>query len=1115
MGADESPAAAAAGARSESLANANGVPAALSYETKAAWNFPGAQVMIGDVTGDGRKDLVLLGWEPGRTSVWIHPQLLDGTLGTPIIYDAPVNGLPFSAQLADTNEDGRLDVLLFHRLAPGFVTLLSSPGGGFSWREYDWIDKAVTLAPKLFDADRDGHVDVITHVMLDGTVYQHHPSRGHLVVHFGDGHGNFGRDRVTLTGDESLYQWTSGDFDGDGDTDLASQPENTGAIAWVRHNDGHGNFARGQILPALVQRPSGNITSGDINQDGRDDLSQLDTQSTFWSFLQTSGGTLSSQPVRHSPSRWFGRPVAPRVVDLNNDGLNDTIYGLGSSPQFAYSLQSPYGFESVVLYNIAPNLEYGPSEDAFAIGDLNNDGVLDIALRINSGVFLVYGKLTPYTGAGTLPGAPTIGAAVLEPSTAGFEPTERWYMLPVGPPANTGGNALTGYEVYSVPSGGLDLDAGQPTTSHRVRGLEDNRTYTFFARAITVAGKGPPSVPSPALVLGGSIDRDAPIQLSIAPGFGGETDIGPGSAVNFRAQLDKPAPIGGVTFSFVTSNGTAVAGLDYEAKAGTALKIPEGEFGLDLWVPVVSDFDQEPTESFYVNFSDVSGAVLATPTVTMSISDNDRPERRLVIDDLWVPEGDDTHVIDVPIALSSPAPTDVVFDLWSDPGFGRLGSYVPVDRKGIVIPAGQTRITVPVTVSGGTMYDGGNMLRLWILNAHGGDLWNYYANAYVILMDDDPLPTLSIADVTRMEGNFGTTLMHFEVKLSAPIYHDVSFNAVTENITTSADGSDYHSRYFAGLHILPGQTSVGFDIEVFEDITPEADEAFRIRLENPNYAAISDGIAIATLLNDDIADGISLEDVQLVEGGDSTYAELTARLSQPLGHPVSFDVATGVGTALPGTDFLPVQASLVIPAGQTTANFSVRVLDDLVVEQTETVPVQIRNVVGATPVRPQGLVRILNDDLPELTISGPTVVAEGNSGERTIDYVLRLSGPVSNPVRFDISHLFGTANIITDYKMPQHFDASFDPGRTVYHHYVTVYGDTEVETDETGGFQVGNVRGAKLVGNSQLLITIENDDGSALVAPNTSTAGARSTQQTTPVGTIARPQRRAVRRAVR
>ena len=1068
-------------------ANANGVPDALSYSVDASWYFPGGAVLIADFTSDGRDDLVLVGAGADPVVV-VLPQLPTGKLGAGVVYPTPLDASPAAVKLADVNEDGRLDLLLFQIWKPGFSTMLSAPGGGYVWREHDWIDKPITLDPQVFDANGDGHLDVVTHVTLSPYIYQHHDSRGHLVVHFGDGHGGFARDRLQLTGSEEVRHWTAGDFDGDGDKDLASFPENTGSAVWLRHGDGEGSFVRDGLLSALFMEKAEAATSGDLNGDGREDLMLAHFfQGEFWTFLQTPEGTLPSEPMRYY-SNWGGSPSDPHIVDINRDGRMDIIYALRNAPQFVYALQSPYGFEAAVNFNIVPDAPQGPPKGGFDVGDLNGDGVPDVAARIGDGIFLTYGKLTPYTGAATLPGAPTISAAVPEATTANSLPKYRMYALELGPPASNGGSPVTGYEVYSIPSGGVDMQAGQPTLTHFMTGLEANRTYTFVARAITAVGKGPASEPSPPLVLGTPIDPAAPPSLSIGPYQGVETDVGSNGVVIFRAQLDKPAPVGGVGFSFSTTDGTAHAGSDYVAKSSANLRIPEGEFGLDLLsVEIIPDLQPEPTETFFVEVSAVTGATLGTPIAQMSIHDNDGTERRLVIGEVRRPEGDGTQTVNVPIALSSPAPTDVVFDLWSSPAYyGPGAQFVPVDRKGIVMPAGQTLITVPVTVFGNTVYGGDRMFELWILNAQGGNIFNSHASAFVIQMEDDPPPSLSIADVTRAEGDFGTIPMRFDVRLSQPINHDVSVNAVVEPLTASA-GSDYRSRYFAGLIIPAGETSVGFDIEAHADTQPEADEAFRIRLENANYATIARGSALGTLLNDDIADGLAVDDVQIVEGGDAKTAEVTVRLSLPQDHPVSFDIATGVGTAQPGVDYLVSSASMVIPAGQATTTFNVTVLGDSLVELTESIPVDLRDVVGATPVR-QGRIRILDDDLPELSISGPTVVQEGDAGARTLDYVLRLSRPVSNPVHFDIDYFLGSANFISDYRSQSKFDAFFDAGRTTYHHYVTVYGDTADEDDETGGFQVKNVRGASLA-NGVVQFTIQDDD--LPVAPKAAVEAAR------------------------
>src|SRR4029077_17700819 len=92
------------------------------------------------------------------------------------------------------------------------------------------------------------------------------------------------------------------------------------------------------------------------------------------------------------------------------------------------------------------------------------------------------------------------------------------------------------------------------------------------------------------------------------------------------------------------------------------------------------------------------------------------------------------------------------------------------------------------------------------------------------IRDDDPLPVLSVADVSIAEGNSGTKTLTFTVALSAPSGQTVTFSYATANGTAPA-GSDYVAKG-GSLSFFPGTTSQTITVTVNGDTVPEGDETF-------------------------------------------------------------------------------------------------------------------------------------------------------------------------------------------------------------------------------------------------------------------------------------------------
>jgi beta-glucanase (GH16 family) len=112
----------------------------------------------------------------------------------------------------------------------------------------------------------------------------------------------------------------------------------------------------------------------------------------------------------------------------------------------------------------------------------------------------------------------------------------------------------------------------------------------------------------------------------------------------------------------------------------------------------------------------------------------------------------------------------------------------------------------------------------------------------------DNLPSVSIANVEVLEGN---TNNHLEITLilTNAVDYDLSVDVRTVDGTAMKD-KDYTDLYEI-IVFSAGQEQSSFNIEIIGDDTPENNEIFSIRLENPLNVNIDNSTATVTIINDD------------------------------------------------------------------------------------------------------------------------------------------------------------------------------------------------------------------------------------------------------------------------
>jgi CSLREA domain-containing protein len=242
-------------------------------------------------------------------------------------------------------------------------------------------------------------------------------------------------------------------------------------------------------------------------------------------------------------------------------------------------------------------------------------------------------------------------------------------------------------------------------------------------------------------------------------------------------------------------------------------------------------------------------------------------------------------------------------------------------------------------------------------------------------------PSLSINNVSVVEGNAGTTTANFTVTLTnggGP----VSVDFATSNGAAFA-GSDYVATS-GTLNLSSATPTQPVSVTVNGDTLGEPNENFFVNLSNASGAVINVSRGQATILNDEPAPTVSVGDSSTPEGDAGTRSALFTVYLSSATHQnvtVNFDVADGTANA--GSDYVDAAGPVTIPAGQTSATVAVTLNGDTTPEPDETFFVNLSSPANAAPGDMQGAGTIKDDenDPPPASLAATwTPAQEGIAG---------------------------------------------------------------------------------------------------------------------------------------
>lgn len=633
----------------------------------------------------------------------------------------------------------------------------------------------------------------------------------------------------------------------------------------------------------------------------------------------------------------------------------------------------------------------------------------------------------------------------------------------------------------------LTFNPGQTTqnVAFTVNGDSAEEDHETFAAALVNASNA--VIDTAAATATATILNDD-TTLQIADVSANEGDAGV-TRFDFVLTLSKPTA-SSVTLTATTVGGTATSGSDFVAKTENVSFAPNDTIRT-VSVDVNGDTDHELDETFFLNLSGVTGAS-APDLQAIGTIRNDDAAPVVSIDDsqATVAEGNSgAKSAKFVVSLSKPSTLNIDVSWRTVDGTAQASDndYVAVASDTVSIPAGSTSADLLVTIQGDGVYELDESFTVELTGAtQGATISGTDGTGTGTIQNDDAAPTLAINDIAGDEGDTGTTPFTFTVSLSAAAGTTIQVSYATQDGTASSP-SDYAATS-GTLTFAPGETVKNLTVDVNGDTTPEADETFSVKLTSPTAGAtLSDDTGTGTLTNDDGVPKVSVGDVTVTEGHSGTkLATFTVTLDTASALPVTVQASTEDGSTNPanaGSDYVALAGQTVAFApGQTAAMLSVTILGDTVDEFDETFFVNLSNPTNAALLDGQGLGTITDDDVAEIRIGDATVL-EGDSGGRTMTFTVTLDRMSPHTITADYASTGGTATSGSDFLAASN-GLIFAPGDLSKTIEITVYGDTDLEGDESFSVTLSNATNAVIADGLGVGTIVDDDEPLVDAAPD-------------------------------
>jgi len=476
---------------------------------------------------------------------------------------------------------------------------------------------------------------------------------------------------------------------------------------------------------------------------------------------------------------------------------------------------------NVIYFNAGPGVQVAQgSQTQVSSNSIYANGGIGVDNGVNNL------QSVPAIDSAVLSGGYTVVSGSFQGAANAWHTLEFFYVPDLDPTDNGEGKAILGSARVMTDTGGnvlfnVSFPNLVPTGYYVTATATDtNGSTSQFSLPVLVASG--PVLPTLSF---------AATNISLADGVSGTTN-----AV-FTLTLSA-ASAQAASVNYHTADGSATAGVDYQATNGTLVFAP-GQRTNTLLVPVIASPLYKTNQTFQLLLDNPTNAILLTPAATATILDDAAAPVASINDVAVLVAANGQSNVTFTLSLSAAAAVPVIVQVEAISGTAQ--AYWQKGPLPYSFAPGVTTQAVNVTFLAG--YQGPEAFTVQLSSPVNATLGKATGTCAIDIFNTVPL---SIADASVVARTNTTTNLLFVVSLAATNGSPITVNYVTSNRSAVA-GVDYQAAS-GQLSFLAGETTKTIPVVVYSNAIYRTNLTFQMTLTNAN-TPIAQSQAIGTIIS--------------------------------------------------------------------------------------------------------------------------------------------------------------------------------------------------------------------------------------------------------------------------